>query len=201
LLSPEGVGHQDGPVAEAGDVDFFQFDAPITGQLEIRQVVAAGSDLDSVLTIYDGMPQGIAFNDGDGVTLNSLVYVDVSAGQTYDILVRLGKGDGTFGTYQRIGRNIPLAVADLNNNGFADLVVANNRNGLLNLFLGGGGGLTLTQTFFSAEALRRTAVAFVDLGNGTFEIYGSDEDDEAATLVTVLDFHSGLPEIRPEPPP
>jgi hypothetical protein len=82
-LDATGAGQVTGNLAVSGQTDFYQFVSPITGGLLIRQDASPGSFLDSVLTVFDGNQQQIAFNDDSGRTANSLVAVPVVAGQTY----------------------------------------------------------------------------------------------------------------------
>jgi hypothetical protein len=82
-LDASGAGSQAGNLVVSGQTDFFQFVAPITGALLIRQDAPPGSSLDSVLTVFDSKQQAIAFSDDSGRTPNSLVAVNVVAGQTY----------------------------------------------------------------------------------------------------------------------
>src|SRR5262249_7355744 len=52
--------------------------------------------------------------------------LDLLVGNEFgDVLKLLGNGDGTFKPYQRVGRNIALAVADLNGDGRDDFVFGN----------------------------------------------------------------------------
>src|SRR5262249_2398836 len=82
-LASTGPTPQAGAIDYAGDVDLFQFTAATTGDLTIQQQAPAGSSLDSVLTVYDGSRQQIAFNDDSNGTLNGQVVVSVTAGQIY----------------------------------------------------------------------------------------------------------------------
>src|SRR5262249_29216602 len=84
-LADDGSGSQVGTIELPGDVDWFQFVAPLTGTLAIRQDAAVGSDLNSVVTVFDGAQQQIAFCDDNGGTPNSLVYISVTGGQLYYI--------------------------------------------------------------------------------------------------------------------
>ncbi len=97
-LAPSGpdnvLGSVAGTVNYAGDVDVFQFTAPLTGLVAVEQEAAAGSSLDSTLqvfasvpTIYDSLSP-LAYDDDitPGSNLNSRVEVSVTAGHTYYVL-------------------------------------------------------------------------------------------------------------------
>ena len=63
------------------------------------------------------------------------------------VIIRLGNGDGTFGTPTTIPIGSgpdAIVTADLNNNGKIDLAVANYGDGTITLLLGNGDG-TFTQ--------------------------------------------------------
>jgi hypothetical protein len=66
-------------------------------------------------------PTGLALADvnGDGIP-------DLLVGNQFgDVLVLLGKGDGTFQPYQRTDQRIALAIADLNGDGRQEFIFAN----------------------------------------------------------------------------
>jgi hypothetical protein len=67
----------------AGEVNDFRFVAPTTGQITVRQQAAAGSLLDSDVTVFDGSGASIAQNDDSNGSVNSQVTFHVEAGQTY----------------------------------------------------------------------------------------------------------------------
>ncbi len=67
------------------------------------------------------LPTGLSVHDVDGDG-----HADLLVGNQFgDLLILPGNGDGTFDPYQRVGRNIALAVADLNGDGQDDFVFAN----------------------------------------------------------------------------
>ncbi len=78
-----------GSVAIPGDVSFYKFVAPVTGQITIQQTADTGSPLDSYLYVYDADQRLLWKNDDSGVSStgglskDSLVTVSVTAGATY----------------------------------------------------------------------------------------------------------------------
>jgi hypothetical protein len=71
-------------------------------------------------------------------------------------------------------------AGDFTNNGFADLVVGNNADGHIALFLGGSSGLSLSQTLFSPDAPSPTSLSFGGLSNGVLSFYVASAGHEAA---------------------
>jgi hypothetical protein len=65
-------------------------------------------------------PTGLALADVNGDAIPDLLVGNVFG----DVLVLLGKGDGTFQPYQRTDRHVALAIADLTGNGQQDFIFA-----------------------------------------------------------------------------
>jgi hypothetical protein len=91
-LPSNGSGSQNGMIDYPGDVDFYKFTAPATGNMGIqqvaRQVSGQVSSLNSFLYVYGSNQSLIAENNdaqvpGMATTLNSLVVIPVTAGSTY----------------------------------------------------------------------------------------------------------------------
>jgi hypothetical protein len=105
-LSPTVSLVQPGTIDADGDVDVFQFMAPTTGQVTLRQEAATGSDLDSLVFVFDEAGRLIAFGDDGADRLapkNSLLEFDVEQGRRY--FVRAGAfpsltAHGRFGAYR-----------------------------------------------------------------------------------------------------
>ncbi|HEX8203653.1 MAG TPA: hypothetical protein VF590_24465, partial [Isosphaeraceae bacterium] len=81
-LASEGLTEA-GAIAEVGQVDVVAFVAPVSGTLRLRQEAAAGSGLDSVLTVFDAAHHRLAQNDDDGDRLDSVLRLPVVAGAIY----------------------------------------------------------------------------------------------------------------------
>ena len=86
---------------------------------------------------------GIALGDlnGDG-NLDAV-------GAASSVVVRLGRGDGTFGPAQPVGRRrgpFDVTVADLNGDGMLDTAAANYDDGSVSVLLGAGDGTFATDT-------------------------------------------------------
>jgi hypothetical protein len=82
-LAPDGSGQQQGNIAVAGDVDFYQFVSPVTARLRIQQQAVQGSNLDSFLSVYDSSQALLGSDDNSGRGTDSLLDVNVVQGQTY----------------------------------------------------------------------------------------------------------------------
>ena len=91
-----------------------------------------------------------------------------------------------------LGVKLPRATR-LTGNGFTDLVVGNNGDGVLALLMGGSGGLSLSQTVSSPEAPSPTSVSFAGVSNGLLDFYVSTAGVEAAmNLAFNLEEGAGL---------
>jgi hypothetical protein len=101
-LDAAGAGAVNGDIVNPADQDFFQFTAPADGLVSLTQDAAAGSPLDSVLTVFDATPQHgqVAFSDDVNPPrdLDSGTEFLVSGGQTYYVLAA-GYGTST-GAYR-----------------------------------------------------------------------------------------------------
>ncbi|MCL4192524.1 MAG: pre-peptidase C-terminal domain-containing protein [Thermoguttaceae bacterium] len=80
-----GAASKTGIVDRSGDVDFFRFVAPVTGQMTITNAPTSGSRLDPVLYVYDSARSLLASNDDYGATSSSRVTFAVTAGAAYYI--------------------------------------------------------------------------------------------------------------------
>jgi len=100
----------------------------------------------------------------------------VSTSNSGNVAVLLGNGDGSFQpavTYS-LGASgaTSVAVADLNNDGFPDLIVGTGSNtaGLVGVLIGNGNGTFQTVQTYPSGGLSPAAVAVADLGNGKFDV-------------------------------
>lgn len=84
-LTSAGAASKTGIVNRSGDVDFFRFVAPVTGQMAITNATTSGSRLDPDLYVYDSARSLLANNDDYGAASNSRVTFAVTAGATYYI--------------------------------------------------------------------------------------------------------------------
>jgi sugar lactone lactonase YvrE len=104
----------------------------------------------------DIYPLGIAVGDFNGDGILDLAVTNYDAANQNAVAILLGNGDGSFKTpvlYGGVGSNFhDLAVADLNGDGVADLVVAQFWSGPASTLLGNGDG-----TFQSAEGVMANA--------------------------------------------
>jgi hypothetical protein len=79
-----GDADDTGTIERSGDRDFFKFVASRTGLVAI-DLRAAGSSLDTVLSVYDSRGRRIASNDDSAGGSDSHVSIRVKAGRTYFI--------------------------------------------------------------------------------------------------------------------
>src|SRR5262249_19714300 len=79
-------------------------------------------------------------------------------------------------------RPVAAGVADVNGDGFSDLVVANNGDGVVSLLLGGSSGLTLADRLTNPNLPHPSGLALV-LGGNAIKIYGTAEGQETAVLL------------------
>jgi hypothetical protein len=126
---PSSGGEVAGVIDAPGQVDTYQFTAQTTGWMTIGQEGVPGGGLDSVLAVFDGQQQRLAFNDDSLGTRDSLVRVGVLAGQTYH--VQAGGYDASTGAYRlelRTAASAPFpadlaGAADLPPSGFTGSIV------------------------------------------------------------------------------
>ena len=107
--------------------------------------------------------------ESDGLTLADLTgngKLDLLVGDAYgDVLVLLGKGDGTFQPYHEADQAIELAVADLTGNGSKDIIYADQSLDHVVVDYGAGGSAVLGDQ--ATGLLSPGAVTLADLnGNG-----------------------------------
>jgi hypothetical protein len=86
-VPPEGSLVQTGTILFPGDAGVYEFVAPTSGEMTVEQD-AAGSTLDSLLTIFDSAHRLVAFDDDSdkdmtGNLKNSLLQFPMVQGQTY----------------------------------------------------------------------------------------------------------------------
>jgi FG-GAP-like repeat/FG-GAP repeat len=108
-------------------------------------------------------------SEADGLTVADLAgngKLDLLVGDAYgDVLVLLGKGDGTFEPYRDANQAVELAVADLTGNGSKDIIYADQ--GLDRVVVDYGAGNSAVLANQSTGLLNPGAVALADLnGDG-----------------------------------
>jgi hypothetical protein len=105
-LDGSGSRSRAGTISRPGQTDLFQFVAPATAGLTIRQVGAAASTLDSFLTVFDSSQDPIAANDDSGGTRDSEVLIRVRAGETFYVQAS-GFADSTGGYILTVSAALP----------------------------------------------------------------------------------------------
>jgi hypothetical protein len=112
-------GHLDLAILNEGSQDLSIFLGD--GHGGFTEKTATGPDGRPIRLSAGNAPTGLALADvnGDGIP-------DLLVGNQFgDVLVLLGKGDGTFQPYQRSDQRIALAIADLNGDGRQEFIFAN----------------------------------------------------------------------------
>src|SRR5262249_43996166 len=154
--------------------------ASLTGNGIVRTADFTGNGIDDLtvltadgLNIYlgDGKggflpPTSYAMpSEADGLTLTDINHdgqLDLLVGDAYgDVLVLLGKGDGTFAPYHEADQAVELAVTDLNGNGSKDIIYADQRLDRVVVAYGAGNSSVLANQ--STGLLEPGAVALADL--------------------------------------
>ena len=115
------------------EVALGQFNATQDNTLDLA-VLNSG---DGGISLYRGMGDGRFQKTGAvtiGTTGTSLSIHDVNrdgfadflvSNEFGDVITLLGNGDGTFRDYERLDRDVPLAIADLDGDGSSEIVLAN----------------------------------------------------------------------------
>ena len=139
-LSRAGALTAPGTILFPGDVEFYQFVAPISGAMTIQQD-AVGFGLDSFLTIFDASQRLVTFDDDSdqsvtGYYKNSLVQFAVTAGQTYYALAAAYPnldGSGATGSFTLKFATDPNPPADNQPDSFAKAEPVNVSSGFARL--------------------------------------------------------------------
>ncbi|HEY6413669.1 MAG TPA: FG-GAP-like repeat-containing protein [Edaphobacter sp.] len=169
---------------------------PLTGTKSLEMVQAALPDLFNGSQFNHVTNAFLADFNGDGIP--DLVASTYSSAGNY-ITVLLGNGDGTFTTKSNPGVGISsgvVAVADVNNDGKLDLVVAFSNNFSINFntfvsLLGNGDG-TFQPPANAGSSLVPTAVAVADLnGDGTLDLAMVLDEFGSSQVLTLLNIGPG----------
>jgi hypothetical protein len=164
-LDANGSGLQPGSLTSAGQEDLYQFTAPFTGRLRIRQEATGTSELDSLLTVLTLSGSELIQDDDGGGSLNSDLALEVQAGTTY--LVRAAAYRTSTGAYRLRFERAPDVVND----------VANKRSEAEALIVDSSG-----------QAVVRDSV---DIG-GDFDLYSYTATEDGYLEITLDADGSGL---------
>jgi uncharacterized protein (TIGR03437 family) len=147
-------GVLDNATASAGSVQITLY----------NQTTGAGTP--SRLTIGGTNSTGIIAGDFNGDGKTDLAVTIFSSSTSGNLVVLLGKGDGTFNppvNYPVGPQPLSLAMVDLNGDGKPDLVVANsnanNTSGTINVLLGKGDGTFASPVGYNAGAIPVSLIA------------------------------------------
>jgi hypothetical protein len=173
----------------------------------IPDILAVNSQSNSV-ALLPGVGNGF-FNDRNptlfatGADPVQALVGHFGGGSGPDLLtINAGSNDLTFFSNLGAGHSIasgglrPLAgiEGDFSQNGFTDVIVANNGDGVFSALLGGPDGPHLAGTLFSADVLHPTDLALADLSNGILSIFATQEGVESVARLTFgVDFGGPAP--------
>ena len=153
----------DGSIRDLAGNPLTQQNAPVV--FKAPQAFAAGT-----------FPIRMALADVNGDGKPDLIVVNANglASKTPStVSVLLGNGNGTFQARQTFSGGIdpgPVAVADVNGDGKADLVVPNEASRSVNVLLGNGNGTFQTEQLFSTDP-DPSSLAIVDVnGDGNLDL-------------------------------
>ncbi len=199
ILLGQGVGAgwtlTDGPRLRAGQGPVSTTVADVTGDRIPDLLVTNGQS--NTVSLLRGLGGGF-FNDQSAVSFVTGLSPRQSFVGNFDrapgldlVTINAGSNDlsffSGFGAGRRFGSggDTPLAGAsgDFNGDGFSDLLVANNGDGVVSLLVGDAGGLALARTFTHADLLHPTALALAT-GDGVVDVYVTAEGRESAIHLT-----------------
>jgi hypothetical protein len=167
IADVNGDGIPDLIASEAGSNSAFVFFGLGSGAFGVETSVSGSMGAGTFVVVAD--------LNGDGI-------LDLALAYTNGALIALGNGDGTFpnGSYYAGGNGSGsgsegLAVADFNNDGIPDVIVSNQGQGTLSLFLGVGDGTLKLPTTITLPGTNPTLLTAADLRrSGTQDIVVTD---------------------------
>jgi hypothetical protein len=156
---------------------------------QVRVIPGASTGLfndQSPRTIPVGIGPGPLFVGNFTGNPGQLDLVTVNAGSNDLTLVADFQAGGGLRQEISSGGIDPVAAlaGDFTGDGTTDLLVANADDGVIALFLGGRGGLTLEDASSNPDLPHPTSLALDPLSGSVFQFYAGTEGREAATLLT-----------------
>ncbi len=115
--------------------------------------------------------------------------------------VSLFRGFGSTFSVDRVAtgaRPMSTLQFDFNADSFLDLLVGNNGDGTISILAGGPNGLSLIDTFLSAEIQHPTALALAESSANDFSLLVADEGDELVSVFNRADLLGDDPAVMPE---
>ncbi len=197
------------------------FDLVVTNWCAYSSCTAPGTDVGVVLGNGDGTFVAAVTYSSGGIYADAVAIADVNGDGKPDLIVAdcgannqsncaggsigvlLGNGDGTFGTaavtsLAPYGGATSVAVADVNGDGFPDLIVATGSNtaGLVGVLLNDGTGKFPTVATYSSGGLSPLALAVADVnGDGKPDVVvanqWTDNTDTSSNVSVLLNDGTG----------
>ncbi|MGO9480660.1 MAG: FG-GAP repeat domain-containing protein [Candidatus Kryptoniota bacterium] len=168
----------------SGKIDIVAFGRFALGISEAKN---AGRGEFQEARILQGPLGSIPFSDVAFTDFNGDLVPDIAALDwvNHKLLIFYGRGDGSFTqpvSFRLKGEPSTLSVADLDNNGYPDIVVGYSRLSRIDIYGGDGfGRFYLRQTLNSLGPISQFVTADLT-GNGTTDIAAFSEDTKEITL-------------------
>ena len=134
-----------------------------------------------------GTPDAIVAGDftGNGITDLAVAVAD-TGGATDDIVVLMGRGDGTFYAMPAVPVGlvpVSIAMGDFAHNGRIDLAVADNNSDDITILSNQGGGFFSPQQTILLPGIAPTSIVAGDFGTGNLDLAVTDPNTSAVDIL------------------